>query len=1018
MTTLNNPQFQTYLKSISDKYKHWRKLYTFTDAEGNERENEQPGHFDFGLVVETLQPKPEQQRREQEKTERLPVLKGIRKYASNHVLLIGKPGSGKSTALARLLLEESQNGVNNATIPILVELRYWQESVFERIQAFLKQQDANLNINTATLDSLLTQGKFLLLIDGVNELPSEDARQKVLDFRKQYHQTPMIFTTRDLGVGGDLGIEKKLEMQPLSEMQMREFVMAYLPQQGEKMLRRLGERLQEFGKTPLLLLMLCDLFRQTGKIPPNLGMVFRSFTRNYENLDNWKRSVPVTAESRRSWQDLLEYLAFKMMQGEPVTEFRVAIPKREVEDIFTEYLTEEKFDKPREKAKCWLEDLLNHHLIQVGSGDNIEFRHQLLQEYYAAEYVLRQLPSISKDILKRDYLNLLKWTEPLALMLALVEYKNQAMLVVQLALDVDLMLGARLAGEVKPDFQEATVKLILNKKLSKSLEVTLLDITRSNWAVAALIDALKDEDSDVRWSAASALGEIGSEKAVTALIDALKDKNSSVRRSAAFALEEIGSEKAVTALIDALKDEDSDVRWSAASALGEIGSEKTVTALIDALKDENLSVRWGAVLALRQIGSEKAVTALIDALNGENSDVRKNAAEALGEIGSEKAVTALIDALNYGDSDVCRSAVLALRQIGSEKAVTALIDALNGENSDVRRSAASALGEIGSEKAVTALIDALNYGDSDVRRSAAEALGKIGSEKAEAALIDALNDGDLDIGWSAVLALGKIGNQRAEAALIDALNYGDSFVRWSAVEALGEIGSEKAVAALIDALNDEDSDVCWSAAEALGEIGSEKAVAALIDALNGENSDVCWSAAEALGKIGSEKAVAALIDALNYEDLFVVWSAAEALGEIGSEKAVAALIDALNHEDSSVGRIAALALGKIGDERAVAALIDALNYEDLFVRRRAAEALGRIAGADQINKMWNLLLDGTYQTEDIILKIQQRCKFYNYDIFHSPQREEQKENDVDSKYHIKAEVVQIIEKNDGKIYGK
>ncbi|RAM53493.1 MAG: hypothetical protein C6Y22_00340 [Hapalosiphonaceae cyanobacterium JJU2] len=33
----------------------------------------------------------------QEKTERFPVLEDNRKYAANHFLLVGKPGSGKST---------------------------------------------------------------------------------------------------------------------------------------------------------------------------------------------------------------------------------------------------------------------------------------------------------------------------------------------------------------------------------------------------------------------------------------------------------------------------------------------------------------------------------------------------------------------------------------------------------------------------------------------------------------------------------------------------------------------------------------------------------------------------------------------------------------------------------------------------------------------------------------------------------------------------------------------------------
>ena len=91
MTTANHPQFKTYLQSISECYKCWWNLYTLTDAEGKK------SRFDFDLMVEKVQLKKKQEKQEQEKKERLPVLSGIRKYAAQHVLLVGKPGSGKST---------------------------------------------------------------------------------------------------------------------------------------------------------------------------------------------------------------------------------------------------------------------------------------------------------------------------------------------------------------------------------------------------------------------------------------------------------------------------------------------------------------------------------------------------------------------------------------------------------------------------------------------------------------------------------------------------------------------------------------------------------------------------------------------------------------------------------------------------------------------------------------------------------------------------------------------------------
>jgi len=117
-----------------------------------------------------------------------------------------------------------------------------------------------LAVDAKEIDNWLVEGKLFLLLDGVNEIPSEKLRRQLQQFREKHPHIPMIFTTRNLAVGGDFGIEKKLEMLPLTEAQMREFVGKYLPEYREVLLEQLQDRLREVAETPLLLKMLCEVF--------------------------------------------------------------------------------------------------------------------------------------------------------------------------------------------------------------------------------------------------------------------------------------------------------------------------------------------------------------------------------------------------------------------------------------------------------------------------------------------------------------------------------------------------------------------------------------------------------------------------------------------------------------------------------------------------------------------------------------------------------------------------------------
>ena len=273
-------------------------------------------------------------------------------------------------------------------------------------------------------------------------------------------------------------------------------------------------------------------------------------------------------------------------------------------------------------------------------------------------------------------------------------------------------------------------------------------------AVEPLIQALKDEYSDVRWRAAWALDEMGWEPG-----DDTEKVYYLIAKQEWSELPELG-EPAVEPLIQALKDEYSDVRWRAAWALDEMGwepgddtekvyyliakqewselpelGEPAVEPLIQALKDEYSDVRESAAEALAKIG-EPAVEPLIQALKDEDWHVQEEAAEALGEIGDKRAVEPLIQALKDEDWHVQEEAAEALGEIGDKRAVEPLIQALKDEDWHVQEEAAEALGEIGDKRAVEPLIQALKDEDVEyVRAEAAGALVKIGDKRAVEAVI-------------------------------------------------------------------------------------------------------------------------------------------------------------------------------------------------------------------------------------------------------------------------------------------
>ncbi|BAY20007.1 putative signal transduction protein containing Nacht domain (plasmid) [Anabaenopsis circularis NIES-21] len=205
----------------------------------------------------------------------------------------------------------------------------------------------------------------------------------------------------------------------------------------------------------------------------------------------------------------------------------------------------------------------------------------------------------------------------------------------------------------------------------------------------------ENKDEDFRTIITVALGEIGMEAkpAVSVLKELLNDKKENIRIVVVYALEKIIGKDSVQPLNTALKDENNDVRSSAAEAFAKIGKD-AVPALITALKDENYNVRSSASQALVEIGKD-AVPALITTLKDENSDARCSAAEALAEIGKDAVpplIIALKEPDSYIRTGSANA--LGKIGADAEDAIPFLSVAVKDANSKVSFAAINALDEI------------------------------------------------------------------------------------------------------------------------------------------------------------------------------------------------------------------------------------------------------------------------------------------------------------------------------------
>ena len=370
--------------------------------------------------------------------------------------------------------------------------------------------------------------------------------------------------------------------------------------------------------------------------------------------------------------------------------------------------------------------------------------------------------------------------------------------------------------------------------------------SNANFIIDDLIFSLRnDESNKVRMEIIRALERIGGQanKTVPALIEALGDQNWEIRWSAAGALTSFGkkSAMAVPELVGLLRDSEDYVRNAALSTLGKMGPI-SVAAMMDEVakpldySEDQLFMRIICIRSLGALGAKAMVSVPLLIKNSTHKDinVRLEAVIALRKIGGDDSMPGEIGWLAEPDEMIWPKVgpkmegnflmFAEAKQMVIYAIVDTLLQSIDDPDQRVSYAAIKGVANFG-KKALPVkdkLVDYMNRGSPVIRRVAIDTLANMGEEADDVIpdLVTALSDFDVNVQWAAIQALRVKGN-KAVPELIYMLEYDDDLLTPNILKTFAEIGNEAkdAVNNLLVMLEHDNPQYRALAAEALGEIG-------------------------------------------------------------------------------------------------------------------------------------------------------------------------------------------------------
>jgi hypothetical protein len=206
------------------------------------------------------------------------------------VLIMGSPGAGKSTFVKFLTAGLANPQLRTPALPsVVIKCRdYAREGFSGSLVSYAsKQLTAELQpVTEAAMEALLLTGKIAVIFDGLDEITDLPRRQdmvrRIHRLTAQFPSTSILVTTREVGyVNAALNpkVFRSVRLQEFSFDQIEEYCQRWFDKNNKAHLvdhfLAESEAVNDLRSNPLLLSLLCILYRDSGAIPANRRGIYR-----------------------------------------------------------------------------------------------------------------------------------------------------------------------------------------------------------------------------------------------------------------------------------------------------------------------------------------------------------------------------------------------------------------------------------------------------------------------------------------------------------------------------------------------------------------------------------------------------------------------------------------------------------------------------------------------------------------------------------------------------------------------